>query len=115
MLSINKDLLKAGNVATSEVCTNRLPRDQISNGVAVVKGIHEVTDFNAVPYKGALQLGDSNLVTFHLSKQIAHWTLVDAVFGQENPPEIVKLYVQHSRWHECDIGFYIDFLAAVRA
>ena len=66
-LPIDQDLLVCRHLPALQSSTNRVPRDEIANGVAVVQRVDQIANLDAVPYERALKLRDRDLFTLDRS------------------------------------------------
>ena len=62
LLAVDEDLLVGRDLAALERGADRLPGDQVADGVALVEGVHQVADLDAVPDERALELRDRDAV-----------------------------------------------------
>ena len=60
LLAVDQDLLSGRHLSVLETDVRILPDDDIPDWKPFIEGVHQVTDFGGVPYKGTLDLRDGD-------------------------------------------------------
>lgn len=58
------------DLAALELGAHRLPGDEVADGVALVEGVHQVADLDAVPDEWALEFGYCDAVALDVNQQL---------------------------------------------